>query len=119
MEAYFCFLAGADDAAPHWLEIDLEGTYVLSSSTIWTGILGSSGPDSGTAPAKYFRLQYWKDDGWVDIPGASISNTPKGTGRVEFTFEEEVVTTKVRLVAEDDDFVRFREVMIFGLPMED
>lgn len=101
---------------PHWIEIDLQGSYLIDSAIVWTGIMGPEGPDSARAGVRQFKLQYWKDGNWEDIPGASVDNNPTRNGKVELEFTEAVVTDKVRLFTPVSDLVRFREVKVLGVP---
>lgn len=103
---------------PHWLEIDLEGTFVITHAEVWTGVPGDHGPESARAAVPHFKLEYWHNNGWEDIPGASIENNPVGNGKVELEFTTPVTTDKVRFFTTVADNVRVRELMIFGLPAE-
>ena len=92
-----------------WAEIDLGAAYTIDSSTIYTGYA------NGTNRCTDYKLQYWKDDAWVDIPGgAQTENTEQ---KSTLTFTEAVTTSKVRFAA---NHVRFtvQEIEIYGVPAE-
>lgn len=106
---------------PHWLEIDLAGRFVLYKAEVWTGNLHRNHPDNhemAEAAVKDFKLQYWVNGQWVDIPGGTVEGNSTGNPRVELIFTQPITTEKVRLYTEEEDNVRFREVMIFGVPAE-
>ncbi|MDR0714750.1 MAG: discoidin domain-containing protein [Bacteroidales bacterium] len=85
---------------PHTLEIDLQGTYEISSVGMWNGSSGNySNPVTIT-------LQAWIDDAWKDVHVA-----PNVT---QYTSEFPPVTTgKVRLVGAGQ--VRLYEVEVYSI----
>lgn len=94
---------------PQWLEIDLLGTYTLSSGTVVNGHATSSSL-SWIVPS--FWLEYLDGEEWKLIPGASITgNTAR---EVLFIFDEPVTTNKVRFVTDVAGYVRILEIEIFG-----
>lgn len=100
---------------PHWLEVDLQGTFVLDSAEVWTGVVGQTGPYS----IGHIKLQYWTELGWEDIPGAAISGNREEL--VSFRFAQTVITSKVRFYSETKESpdglgLRFREILIYGTP---
>lgn len=104
--------------SPHWLEIDLQGTFVLDSAEVWSGTLP---PADGPYSIAHMQLQYWQDGQWKDIPGASVSNNRAQV--VYFDFAEPILTDKVRFYSEtpaapDGEGLRFREILVYGLPEE-
>lgn len=97
---------------PHWLEVDLEGQYVLQSAIVYTGTYT---PDKTLAAMRDFKLQYWKSGSWVDIPGAWVVNNPAHNGVVPIYFDEFISTNKVRLYCRDShDVARVLELQVFG-----
>ena len=71
----------------HWLEVDLQGEYTISSFKTWNGSGGYN------YPVASLKLQAWIDDNWVDVHSVT-GNQDAEYGR-DFP---PVTTTKVRYV---------------------
>jgi hypothetical protein len=91
----------------HWLEIDLQGAYRISSFKTWNNGTGS---DYGY-PVTRLKLQAWLEDGWVDVADSGTGNSDPCYG-AEF---EPVTTSKVRLYAYS--MVRLLEIAVYGIRM--
>jgi beta-glucanase (GH16 family) len=91
----------------HWLEIDLQGEYSISSFKTWNGNAGYE------YPVTRLKLQAWIDGDWVDVAdsGAGKNNTDPCYG-ADF---EPVATNKVRLYAYSR--VRLFEIAVYGIMM--
>ncbi|HBC88472.1 MAG TPA: hypothetical protein DCZ94_16105 [Lentisphaeria bacterium] len=93
----------ANNGMEHWIEIDLQGEYMVNRMKLWTGYV-----NYGYA-VKNFRLQAWRNNSWEDVVVVS-GNTSQ--------FREEsfaaIVTGKVRLLCGSDDMARVYEIEVFG-----
>jgi hypothetical protein len=93
----------------HWAEIDLGKKYELGSAVIYTGSAGGvyTSPDR----IKNFKLQYWTDDQWKDIP-AAVEKDNKYAQWFEI-FQQPVTTRKIRFVSTDKGDIKVREIKLF------
>lgn len=103
---------------PHFLEIDLQKYFQIDSVVIHTGIPekdrtpAETGQAAGFWAVKHFRLQYWDDANWTDIPSTEITeNRQTAAG---FQFSPPILTFKMRLVAYDGEPLNVMEIEIFG-----
>ncbi len=89
---------------PEWIEIDLEGSFVIDRMKIYIGDYNDEGPFSD------FDFQYWNGDSWTTIITKS--------GNTNFNFEnvfDKVTTSKVRMnITAGLDIVRLHEIEVFG-----
>jgi hypothetical protein len=103
---------------PHILEIDLRKYCNISSIVVHTGI-----PEAELTPAeknqaggfwsaKNFKLQYWDDANWTDIPSAEVHENRLTS--VPFAFSPEINTFKIRFVSDDGEPVSIMEIEVFG-----
>lgn len=103
---------------PHVLEIDLQRYYNLQEIRVHTGI-----PEAERSPAeatqaagfwsvKHFKLQYWDDANWTDIPRSETTENRLTT--VPFTFSPAITTFKIRFVSVDGEPLRVLEIEAFG-----
>lgn len=106
--------------APHWLEIDLQGTFGLDGARVLTGHYGSN--NQVVSPVPEFKFQYWQDGAWVDIPGSAVQDNEDVDVTVKFTAP--VITSKVRFYSDAPGSTvdgvttnRIREIMVFGVPV--
>jgi acyl dehydratase len=103
------WITAESSVAPQWLVIDLQGTHTLRAATVVNGHMTSNG-----WYVKSFYPQSWDGNGWVDIPGASVSEN--NARYVEFVFPGPVVTNRVRFVSNDNSYVRVMEIEIYAQP---
>ena len=93
----------------YWAEIDLGGEYTIVAGDLYTG------KDDGSWALENARLEYWKDGGWVTIPGAETKGNGKTNTDISWIFTEPVTTTKIRFVSDDGSRgVRVRELMVYA-----
>ncbi len=94
----------------HWVEIDLANEYELGSAVIYTGSAGGTytSPDR----VRNFKLQYWRDSQWKDIPGTSEKDN-KYAQWFEM-FMHPVTTKKIRFISSDKGSIKIREIKLFG-----
>lgn len=94
-----------------WVEIDLGAVHELGSSVVYTG--SAYGVYTGPDRVKNFRLQYFENGTWKDIPGAAEK---EGRYAQVFTvFRSPVRTSKVRFVSTDKGILKIREIKLFGV----
>ena len=96
----------ADTVGPHWCEIDLQGTYSLSSWTLKSGHT----PFPGEFAVSAFSLQYWNGTTWIDIP--ETITTGNTSDEVTQSFVP-VTTNRVRFYSTDDGYVRVKEIEVY------
>jgi hypothetical protein len=87
----------------HWLEIDLQGEYRISSFKTWNGNL------SYEYPVERLKLQAWIGNGWVDVADSGPENVDPCYG----AYFEPVTTGKVRLYTYSQ--TRLIEIMVFSM----
>jgi hypothetical protein len=103
---------------PHILEINLEKYCNISSIIVHTGI-----PDAERTPseasqaagfwsAKNFKMQYWDDANWSDIPNTEVHENRLND--VKYTFAQPINTFKVRFVCDDGEPVSIMEIEVLG-----
>jgi hypothetical protein len=108
----------ANNKAPHTVEIDLQKYCSISSIVVHSGI-----PDQEKKPEemqqaagfwslKNFKLQYWDDSNWSDLPKAEVHENRLVA--VRFDFEPMVSTYRIRLVCDDGEAVNVMEIEVFG-----
>jgi hypothetical protein len=101
--AWICASAGEK-----WIEINLGKKQKIGSAVIYTG--SASDLYTGFDRMRNLSLQYFNNNVWTDIKGASVTGS-KYT-QVYFPFQEPVETNKIRLVS-DDSTVKVREIKLF------
>lgn len=90
---------------PAYIEIDLNGTFLVSQLKFYSGYLGYNSPITS------FVLQYWNVDKWEDI----ITETSNTVSSYSKSFVE-VRTNKVRLNVNStsNGIARFYEIEVYG-----
>lgn len=103
---------------PHTLDIDLEKYYDVDKVVIYTGIpeLERTHKEQGQAPGfwsmKNFKIQYWDDANWTDLPNTEC--TENRLDRLEFIFSPQLTTFQIRLISTDGEPIRINEVEVYG-----
>lgn len=103
---------------PHMLDINLERYYNIDKIVIYTGIPENELTESekGKAPGfwsmKNFKIQYWDDANWTDLP--DTERTENRQDRLEFTFKPALLTFQIRVVSTDGEPIRINEVEVYG-----
>ncbi len=95
----------ANTAWPHWIEVDLQGHYLINELKYWTGYQGYSRPITD------FQFQRWDGNNWIDIFVVDGNSDPAYSR----TFVP-VTTSKVRLygTAATDNYFRLFEIEVYG-----
>ncbi|MEA4936387.1 MAG: discoidin domain-containing protein [Paludibacter sp.] len=92
-----------------YLEIDLGKMYSIGGAVVYTG--SAYGVFTGPDRVKNFKLQYMKENEWIDIE----ETVQKGAKYVQsfFIFNTRVETDKVRFVSTDAGSIKIREIKLF------
>ncbi len=104
--------------APHVVEIDLQHYYDITSLTVHSGLKDDEKkPDEMTQAAgfwsvKNFKLQYWDDANWTDLPRAEVHENR--LVHATFNFKPTITTSKVRLICDDGEAINIMEIEVFG-----
>jgi hypothetical protein len=94
-------------ASPHWIEIDLLGTYTISEVRFWAGA-----QNEYKWPPADFTFQRWHDGAWVEVFAETDNRNPTYAR----TFPP-VPASRVRLVATrgtDPGALRLYEIEVYG-----
>lgn len=108
----------ADVKPPHILEIDLQKYCNINQVIIYTGIpenertKAESKQAAGFWSAKNFKLQYWDDANWTDIPNTEVHENR--LTEVKFNFSPPLNTYKLRMVCDDGEPISIMEFQVFG-----
>jgi hypothetical protein len=103
---------------PHILEIDLEKYCNISRIVVYSGIpeaertTAETSQAAGFWSAKNFKLQYWDDANWTDIPNTEVHENRLTA--VPFSFSPALNTYKLRFVCDDGEPVNIMEIEVFG-----
>lgn len=92
---------------PHWIEIDLLGTYQITELRFWAGA-----QNEYKWPPADFRFQRWHDADWVDIFSEVGNKNPVYSRKFA-----PVTANKVRLYATrgtDPGALRLYEIEVYG-----
>lgn len=89
---------------PHWLQVDLSGTFQIGSANVITG-------SWDTSPVANFSLQYWTGSAWANIPGATVTNNTKT--QLQILFTSPVTTSQVRFYSTDNGSIAVKELAVF------
>lgn len=114
------WMSGNDARPPHTLEVNLEAYYDINRMVIYTGIPESeqTPQEKDKAPGfwsvKNFKIQYWDDANWTDLP--DTERTENRLDKLEFTFSPELLTFRIRLVSTDGEPIRINEFEVYGKP---
>jgi|GEM_PF-3429088 len=97
----------ANTAWPHWLEVDLQGTFEIEQIKFWVGYNGYT---NGIG----YNFEYWNGTAWIKIIDKPTNTNPV----VNETFTK-VTTTKVRLngLSGVDNILRLYELEVYGVPV--
>jgi hypothetical protein len=104
--------------APHILEIDLQKYCNVNEVVVHTGIpesektAGEATQAAGFWTAKNFKLQYWDDANWSDMPNTEIHENRVIDVHYNFTFP--INTFKIRFICDDGDPINVTEIEVFG-----
>jgi hypothetical protein len=104
--------------APHTIEIDLQKYFEISAIKIHSGILDDEKKADETSQAagfwsvKNFKLQYWDDANWTDLPNSEVLENRLTTA--VFTFNPVVTTSRLRMVVSDGEKINIMEFEAFG-----
>lgn len=104
---------------PHILEINLQKYCNISSIVVHTGIPenertpAEASQAAGFWSAKNFKLQYWDDANWTDIPNTEVHENRLTD--VKYTFTQPINTFKVRFVCDDGEAISIMEIEVFGV----
>jgi hypothetical protein len=103
---------------PHILEIDLQKYCNISRIVVHTGIPENERTPSeasqaaGYWSAKNFKIQYWDDANWTDIPDAEVHENRLTA--VPFSFSPALNTFRLRFICDDGEPVSIMEIEVFG-----
>jgi len=112
------WMSGKSARPPHTLDINLERYYNINRVVIYTGIPDAeqTEQEKGKAPGfwsvKNFKIQYWDDANWTDLPDTEC--TENRLDKLEFTFHPELLTFQIRLVSTDGEPIRINEFEVYG-----
>ncbi|NDV83626.1 DNRLRE domain-containing protein [Bacteroides sp. 51] len=112
------WMSANDARPPHTLHINLERYYDINRIVIYTGIPDSEQTvqEKGKAPGfwcvKNFKIQYWDDANWTDLPNTEC--TENRLDKLEFTFRPELTTFRIQLVSTDGEPIRINEFEVYG-----
>ena len=104
--------------APHILDVNLQRYYDIDRVVIHTGIPESekTEQEKGKAPGfwamKNFKIQYWDDANWTDLPNTEC--TENRLDKIEFTFTPQLTTFQLRLISTDGEPVTINEFEVYG-----
>ncbi len=90
-----------------WIKVDLDKEYQIQCVLLYNGWQDSQ---SGISD---FKLQYYVDDSWEDIPGSEYENNQKLQLRI--VFDETVTTQYIRLISTDTDMIKIKELEVYGV----
>ncbi len=111
-------MSGKNARPPHTLDIHLDRYYDIDRIVIYTGIPDAQqredekGKAAGFWCVKNFKIQYWDDANWTDLP--DTERTENRLDRIDFTFRPELTTFQVRLVSTDGEPIRINEFEVYG-----
>ena len=103
---------------PHILEVNLQKYCNISRIVVHTGIPekertpAESVQAAGFWSAKNFKLQYWDDANWTDIPNTEVHENRLTD--VPYSFSPAINTFKLRLVCDDGEPISIMEIEVFG-----
>ena len=95
-------------SAPSWLVLDLGEKHKLAGIHFFTGF--------GTKDVvEVFKIQFWSDGKWIDIPSADVSNNKVAALAIAFDQTISVETDKLRIwiAASHKDVARVKEVVVW------
>lgn len=101
-------------ASPSWLALDLGEKRKLAGVHLFTGF-GDKDVISS------FKIQFWSDGKWVDIPSADVSNNKASALAIAFDQTVSVETEKLRIwiTSSHQDTARVKEIVIWPAEVGD
>ncbi len=108
----------ANGRAPHIVEINLQKYYTVREIRVYSGLLDEEKKPSemnqaaGFFSIKNFRLQYWDDANWSDLPQSEIHENRNVLNK--FAYDPGVSTYKIRLVCDDGEPISIMEIEVLG-----
>lgn len=112
------WMSGISARAPHTLDVNLQKYYNVDRIVIHTGIPeverkeGEREQAAGFWSMKNFKIQYWDDANWTDLPNTEC--TENRLDRLEFTFSPILTTFQLRLISTDGEPIRINEFEVYG-----
>ena len=112
------WMTNATALPPHFLEINLQKYFYINKVIVHTGIpddeltSGETVQAPGFWAVKHFRLQYWDDANWTDIPATEITENRQTAAA--FHLSPAILAFKMRLVAFDGEPINVMEIEVFG-----
>lgn len=102
------WISGINDEEK-WIDIELQSATEIGSAIIYSGSAGGvyTAPDR----IKSFKLQYFIDDKWKDIPGTVVKENK--FAQLQLLFKQSVTTNKVRFWSDDPGVIKLREIKLF------
>lgn len=103
---------------PHILEIDLQKYCNINKIIVHTGIpeaertASEASQAAGFWSAKNFKLQYWDDANWTDIPNTEVHENRLTD--VPYSFSPALNTFKLRFVCDDGEPISIMEIEVLG-----
>ncbi|MEJ7769210.1 MAG: discoidin domain-containing protein [Chitinophagaceae bacterium] len=103
---------------PNILELDLQKYCNISRIVVHTGIPQAelTASELSQAPgffsAKNFKLQYWDDANWTDIPNTEVHENRLTI--VPYTFTPLLNCSRIRFVCDDGEPISIMEIEVFG-----
>ena len=100
------------------LVLNLQKYYDIDRIVIYTGIPEpeKTEQEKGQAPGfwamKNFKIQYWDDANWTDLPNTEC--TENRLDKIEFTFTPQLTTFQLRLISTDGEPVTINEFEVYG-----
>lgn len=110
--------SGTDARPPHQLEVNLQRYYDIGRVVIHTGIPEAerTEQEKDRAPGfwsmKNFRLQYWDDANWTDLP--DTERTENRLDEIAFSFSPRLTTFRLRLISTDGEPIVINELEVYG-----
>jgi hypothetical protein len=97
-------------AYPHWLTIDLQGSYVIDYCRFWSGSGGSY-----NSPIAAFKIQKWVNNTWKDI----VTETANTSSEYATCLPNDTIS-KVRLYVTSGigGYARVYEFELYGEPVK-
>ncbi|MFN2438384.1 MAG: discoidin domain-containing protein [Chitinophagaceae bacterium] len=108
----------ANGKAPHIVEIDLRKYYSITELRVHSGIMDAEKKPSEMTQAagfwsvKNFKMQYWDDANWSDLPQSEVHENRLTTAI--FKYSPAITTFKIRLVSDDGEPINIMEIEAFG-----
>ena len=95
-------------AGPHWLMVRFQAPEELECAYLRHGFDGT-GVSTGISS---FKLQLWRENRWIDIPGAFVDSVGDST-KNKVDFDPPITTTGVRLYSADNELIKVKEFQLW------